>query len=163
MRQKYKELRFRKAAERILSENPEFPGKITLLHSDGSPELPLYSKPLSYFLVAALPKFEATFLISPDSVPERPQLHLLYFEHTDSDTTMKIMNEAYDHGVHVENPLVNYLAIGPRDSVKLELDDSVQRDYLSKICIDGSVVLMKGKQRSITFGNSKRKGLKFVS
>lgn len=155
MRQKYGMLRFRKSAEKILDENPPFPGSIYT--TDGqSTKLVEKECNLSYFLVAALPRFEPTFLISPDSDPMTKQLHLLYFKYTDSANTMKIMNEAYDHGAHIHNPAVRYFGVSPDESVVLQLSDEVIDSRLSKICIDGSIILMKGQHRKITFSCSEQ-------
>ncbi|QPG77097.1 hypothetical protein FOA43_004500 [Brettanomyces nanus] len=151
MRRKYGQLRFHKAAESILKQNPDFVGSIITHHKDRSFSVIESKTNLSYFIVTALPRFEPTFLISPNSLPQSHQLHLLYFPHTTPESTMEIMNQAYSNGSHISNPLVRYLAIDSGDFVTLQLDDSITSDSFSKICIDGNIILMNGKGRTVTF------------
>lgn len=160
MRQTYGSDRFRVAAEQILKENPEFIGSISF--DDGhSTTLLQPLGPLSYFIATALPRLEATFLISPDSQPSKSELHLLYFKHLDSASTMDIMNQAYNQGAHITHNEVQYVPLGPGQKATLTIDDSMRPD-LSKICIDGSIVLMKGLDRTVTFSCLGKRNLSYI-
>lgn len=162
MRAKYGNERFKKAAESILQKNPAFLGSITLLRKNGERQVIEDNQPFSYFIMSAMPKFEASFLISPKSDPSKSELHLLYFRHTKASTTMKLMDKAYNNGIHIEDPLVKYIRINDGQSVELAVSDSVYDPACSKICLDGSIVLLQGIHRKITFSCSSANSLLYL-
>ncbi|GMG18964.1 unnamed protein product [Ambrosiozyma monospora] len=149
--------RFSIAANELLSTNPEFKGgisKIEKIDNDGDFKetnvLFEDGQSLSYFVLAGVPRFEETFEISPLSDPKSESLYLVYFRHLDAADTMEIMKQAYDKGSHVKNKDVSYVEIKKTDQVVLSIaDDMVRR--LSKVCLDGTIVELSGKNRSVVF------------
>ncbi len=162
MRRKYGNLRFRKAAETVLKKNPKFIGSITLIKPNGERHTIECNQPLSYFIMAAMPKFEPTFIISPDSEPSKLELHLLYFRHSKASKTMELMNKAYDNGTHIKDPCVKYIPINDGQSVELTVSDSISDPACSKICLDGSIILLQGTHRKIKFSCASDKSLTYL-
>ncbi|GME78992.1 unnamed protein product [Ambrosiozyma monospora] len=157
--------RFRMAANQLLSTNPEFKGGISKIErvdnvndndndNDGDFKetnvLFEDGQSLSYFVLAGVPKFEKTFEISPLSDPKSESLYLVYFRHLDAADTMEIMKQAYDKGAHVKNKDVSYVEIKKTDQVVLSIADDMER-RLSKVCLDGTIVEVSGKNRSVVF------------
>lgn len=156
LRSKYGSERFRMAAEKILEENPVFKGLLTnsrgnsLNYTDKGWSFSASKEfqDLSYFLLAAVSKFEKSFQISPHSVTEKDQLHLLAIPYTSPEQTMSLMNDAYNRGRHIQNSLVYYGALD--SSLTLEISNEMGKS-LSIICLDGSSWLVTGPSRKILF------------
>lgn len=162
MRQKYGSDRFKIAAMKILEQNPIFNANITFENSDikslsyndenkhWSVDNTFKEQSLSYFLLAGVSNFEKTFKISPDSKPEKDQLHLLVFPHMPSDDILKLMYDAYDSGKHVNDPRVFYKALNLSSSLQLKLSDDIDPE-LDILCLDGSSWKVTGPDKSLAF------------
>ncbi|KAG7739576.1 hypothetical protein KL923_002423 [Ogataea haglerorum] len=143
--------RFKVAARRVLEQNPVFHGSF---RADG---LAVENHAaLSYFVVAAVPRFEATFEISPASDPAENALHVVYFHHQPPATVMEIMGQAYNAGKHVQDPRVGYLKAR---TVELEIHEQDAR--LRRICVDGLIVQPAGS--SVLFRSVESTNLQYIS
>ncbi|KAG7884632.1 hypothetical protein KL938_001759 [Ogataea parapolymorpha] len=143
--------RFKVAARRILEKNPVFHGSF---RTDGLPVEDHAA--LSYFVVAAVPRFEATFEISPASDPAENALHLVYFHHQAPAAVMEILGQAYAAGKHVQDPRVGYLKA---HTVELEIDE--QDAGLRRICVDGLIVQPAGSR--VLFRPVESTNLQYIS
>lgn len=174
LRNNYGSERFRIAANKILKENPVFKAKLKFL-PDGKPYTynektkswtfdnsnENFSK-LSYLVVAGVSNFEKTFKISPDSKISSDELHLITIPYLPSDTTISLMDDAYNNGVHVRNPLVGYETICNGKTLQVEIDDSMSSD-LSIICLDGSSWEVTGSKRVLSINVFDKSFLHFLS
>ncbi|CDK28237.1 unnamed protein product [Kuraishia capsulata CBS 1993] len=133
--------RFKMAFEDLMKENPSFHGQLGILHDEV--EEFLSDDTLSYFVIAAVPRFEEKFCISPKSDPKYSTLYVISFDYqVNTENSMKIMGEAYNNGAHIENPLVRYLEVKAPKTIALKVKESNER--LSRICIDGKIVVLGG-------------------
>lgn len=178
MRSKYGSERFRVAALKILEKNPVFRASITYRPSNRSLFYNAETKSwstiaqnnaiskrtvdLSYFLLAAVPNFEKTFMISPDSVVTNDQLHLLTIPHIPSNDMMALMNDAYNLGKHIKDRRVFYSPLEQSSSLELDISDDIEPS-LSTICLDGSSWEVTGKDRKLTFTCVHQSFLYFLS
>ncbi|KAG7926756.1 hypothetical protein KL925_003041 [Ogataea polymorpha] len=143
--------RFKVAAQHILEKNPVFHGSF---RTDGLAVEDHAA--LSYFVVAAVPRFEATFEISPASDPAENALHVVYFHHQAPAAVMEILGQAYDAGKHVQDPRVGYLKA---HTVELEIDE--QDADLRRICVDGLIVQAAGSK--VLFRPVESTNLQYIS
>ncbi|KAG7824625.1 hypothetical protein KL909_001847 [Ogataea angusta] len=143
--------RFKVAAQRVLEQNPVFHGSF---RADG--RAVEEHAALGYFVVAAVPRFEATFEISPASDPAENALHVVYFHHQAPAAVMEIMGQAYAAGKHVQDPRVGYLKT---HTVELELHEQDAR--LRRICVDGLIVQPAGSR--VLFRPVESTSLQYVS
>ncbi|KAH3662592.1 hypothetical protein OGAPHI_005844 [Ogataea philodendri] len=128
--------RFKIAAQQVLEKNPVFHGTFVV---DGK-QIEAHAS-LGYFVVAAVPLFEKTFEISPQSDPAEHSLHLVYFHHTTPESVVEIMTKAYQQGEHVKDPRVGYLK---GSEIELEVHES--DPALRRICVDGTIVQIAGSK-----------------
>jgi diacylglycerol kinase family enzyme len=173
LRSQYGAERFRIAASRILEENPVFKGRLTIhpenksfLYHDGTWSIEDTSSDqyqnLSYFILAALSNFEKTFRISPESSVSRDELHVLTFPHVSSETTMRLMNAAYDDGKHISDSLILYKSINAGSTLELSFTDDMC-PALSIVCLDGSSWEVTGKGRMISVKSFQQSFLHYLS
>jgi diacylglycerol kinase family enzyme len=167
MRLNYGSERFKIAAEKILEANPVFKGRISINNNSENKSL-IFNKisqswelstiintsdnnniqDLSYFLLAAVSNFEETFVISPDSIVENDQLHVVSIPYVPSNIIMNLMMDAYNKGSHIESNLVYYKPIA--SSLTLEIENTMDPS-LSIICLDGSSWSVVGDDRKLIF------------
>lgn len=173
LRNNYGSERFRIAANKILAENPVFKGKITLqpdnksfIYNGNKWSLDSINSntftDLSYLVVAAVPNFEKTFKISPHSTIESDELHLITIPLVPSDKTISLMNDAYNNGIHINNPLVGYEKISKTKTLEIEIDNSMSSE-LSIICLDGSSWEVTGNDRKLSITTFDQSFLYYLS
>lgn len=169
MRSKYGSERFRVAATKILETNPIFKGELinnsTYILFDKAkntwePSSLSIKQNLSYFLLAAVSNLEKTFEISPHSIVERNELHVVAIPYTSSTTIMSLMDVAYNNGSHIKSNLVYYEPV--TSSFTLKIDDAMDPS-LSIICLDGSSWRVSGKDRKLVFKTLKQSFLHTLS
>ena len=59
------------------------------------------------------------------------------------------MNDAYNNGIHINNPLVGYEKISKTKTSEIEIDNSMP-SKLSIICLDGSSLEVTGNDRKLS-------------
>lgn len=142
---KFGSARFSMAAQNILKKNPSYYGRLCI-HDQVSDTDNITQEEFSYFVLAAVSRFEKQFVISPKSSAMNSDLYLVSFEYqSDPDDTMTIMQEAYDNGSHINNKKVSYKKISKSETVELTVLAS--DTSLNNICVDGSIVELGGDRR----------------
>lgn len=166
LRSRYGAERFRIAATKILEENPVFKGSILnnkLYYSfqNGWRESPIEcTQDLSYFVLAALSNFEEKFTISPASLVERDQLHMVAIPYSPSVEVMELMNAAYDNGRHISSNLVCYKPVD--QELTITLNEATDPDKCI-ICLDGSSWKVTGPDKKLVFSYVDQSFLHFLS
>lgn len=123
--------RFRIAAESNLTLNTFYDGSYTIGEK-------VYDGPFAYWLVTATSRFEEKFLILPKGDILARDAYLVLFKAQDDPSgayIMKVMEEVYLEGKHVDNPDVSYVHLDSEQDVTLSIDSSDQR-----LCLDGAIV-----------------------
>ncbi|OUM52048.1 hypothetical protein BVG19_g1201 [[Candida] boidinii] len=156
--------RFSMAAQNILKRNPAYYGRLCIQDNVSDTD-DITQKEFSYFVLAAVSRFEKQFVISPKSSALNSDLYLISFEYqSNPDDTMAIMKEAYDNGSHINNKKVDYKKITENETVELTILTS--DNSLNVICVDGSIVELGGDRRlQVSFHGSSvhNTTLKFIA
>jgi diacylglycerol kinase family enzyme len=131
--------RFKMAAADNLSRDQTYKGNYSILGSNNS-----FSGPFSYWVLTAAKKFEPTFEILPDGNILERNLYVISFKN-DVDI-VEIMNQVYQNGSHVKNPVVAYEKVDN----KLILNIITENDIERRFCVDGAIVCLPDvKEQSI--------------
>ncbi|GMM30495.1 hypothetical protein DAMA08_032400 [Martiniozyma asiatica (nom. inval.)] len=149
MRSKYGTERFKIAGNKIISSDPTFYGKI-----DEEFE------PLSYLAITAMPNFEPSYLISPNSIPDKDELHLVKMPHLPPAEITKLLISAYDNGSHLKDARVEYKSIKDMFSFSIKKDTPFE---FSCICVDGTIYRIDSSvENSISVTAVKQNNLRYI-
>jgi diacylglycerol kinase family enzyme len=132
--------RFKMAAKEALypadgSSPHPYKGKVSVLKSDNWSALP--GEEHMYILATMVSNLEQPFCISPESRPLDGSMHLVHFGPRSGDDVMRVMNMAYQGGLHVKEDDVRYESI---DGMRVEFQGREKEGRWRRVCVDGKIV-----------------------
>lgn len=91
-----------------------------------------------YVLATLVSKLEREFTISPDSSPLDGCLRIVHFGPVPPDEAMRLMGQAYQGGLHVNDEVVTYTEI---EGFRIDFRENDER--WRRVCIDGKIVAVE--------------------